>query len=190
MSKLFPSIAMMIPELKLGDEDAWERLCNCFRPGLISRTRVYLNASRHRARLHPEDVVQETFLKAWNKRETFRGETTSQFAKWILTILRNQFVNSTRSIKTEAAFATWFEFNDKSPTPSTQLISVEREALLHACIADMNEELRNIIVLRHFEGKKFSEIAEQTHTNINTVAGLYRRGIAKLTYTMQQLKDS
>lgn len=185
MPKLFPSIATMIPELKRGDENAWEQLCNHFRPGLTSRTRVYLSASKSGQRLSPEDVVQETLLKAWHKRETFRGTTTSQFAKWILTILRNQCLNTFRDINPEASLATWFEFDDHNKTPSSRLVSIEQEASLHACIASLEEGQRNVIILRHFEGLKFAEIAKQTKMNINTVAGIYRRGIAKLSFAMQ-----
>ena len=182
----FPSIAMIIPELKIGDEQAWNSLCDRFRAGLISKTRQLINASNLSRKVGPEDIVQETFLKAWNQRATFRGQTTSQFAKWILTILRNTFLDWCRKAPGELTVPTWYGFDADEESPSGAMISVELEAELHACMSELDARQQEVLTLRHFEGLKFVEMSERLNQNINTVAGTYRRSLARLTELLHQ----
>jgi len=180
MKHVFPSISCLIPDLKTGDEIAWNELCDNFRLGLISKTRFMLRTMGDRKDIVAEDLVQETFLKAWKQRATFRGDTTQQFAKWLLTILRNHFIDCCRRPVRETLLATWFGVEGDDDSPSGQLISIESESELHACLAELKPNYQEVINMRIFEGLKFHEIAEQSGANINTVASIYRRGIQQL----------
>ncbi len=186
MAKYFPSIAILIPGLKQGDDAAWNSLCDKFRDGLISKARYLFNSVDLNEEHSPEDLVQETLLKAWKQRATFRGTTTSQLAKWMLTILRNTLRDWCRRDPPKFNVATWFGFSDQGESPSAEFLSLEQEAELHACLAELEPRSQQVLNLRTFEGLKFSEIAEKLGLNINTVAGIYRRGILKLTEMMNQ----
>lgn len=181
MSDIFPSISALIPELKSGDQDAWNRLCDKFQTGLSSKTRYLFRSRMLTKKFSPDDLVQETFLKAWKRHASFRGETTSQFAQWMLTILRNTFADWCRDLPRELTVGTWVEFGVDEDTPSSVSISLEQEGELHACLAELDSKYQVVLMLRHFEGLKFSEIAERLELNINTVASLYRRGLGFLT---------
>ena len=188
MADAFPSISIIIPRLKQGDETAWNDLCEKFRKGLASKTRFLVRRSSSKRLFSADDLVQETFLKAWNKHSSFRGETTRQFAKWILTIQRNTFLDWCRGEKPEELVATWFGFSSPADSPSSQMISQEQEACVHACIAELPSNYQEVLSLRHFEGLKFAEIAEHMNANINTVAGIYRRGLSQLMARMEKNK--
>ena len=73
MQPCFPSVTQLIPRLKLGDEQAWNELCEKFRPGLQFRYELMVR-SMSEQRSNKEDVVQETFVKAWKSRESFQGK--------------------------------------------------------------------------------------------------------------------
>ena len=91
MSERFPSISVLIPQLKSGNESAWNNLCDKFRTALVCKTRFLIENSRIQKDYSPDDLVQETFLKAWKQHAAFRGETTPQLVKWMITILRHTF---------------------------------------------------------------------------------------------------
>ena len=186
MKQVFPSISILIPELKTGDEVAWNQLCQGFQIGLIGKARFLLRTAQDRPEINADDLVQETLLKAWNQRTTFRGKSTAQFAKWLLMILRNTFVDNCRKPNPESSVATWFSFPADSKTPSANLISLEQEADLHACLADLTPKYQLVINLRIFEGLKFVEIAEITGCKLDTVASIYRRGVQQLMQLVRQ----
>lgn len=186
MADVFPSISGLIPELKSGNELAWNDLCDKFRIGLTSKSRRMIGASKLKSKYTPEDLVQESLLKAWKRHREFQGYTTSQLAKWLLTILKNTFLDWTRKSNRESVSPTWFDITDQNETPSQVMISEEREILLHACLASIDGKYQEVLVLRHFEGLKFCEIANRLGKKINTVAGIYRRGISRLADAMDE----
>ena len=186
MTELFPSIGLLIPDLREGNEMAWNSLCEDFRPGLESRTRAMLRHSQINRTFGAEDMVQDTFSRAWQKRASFKGATTAQFAKWLLTILRNLIIDRHRQLPPECSVLTWVGFSEDVSSPSNHLLSLEQEASIQACLIDLDEKYRLILTLRHFEGLKFAEMAEQTGQTTGAVAGLYRRGLAELVELMER----
>ena len=184
MTKFFPSISILIPELTVGNQPAWNLLADKFRAGLTGKARLLLRQRKLVKKYSPDDLVQETIMKAWTKHETFAGTTTAQFAKWILVIMQNTCCDWFRCSADELSIATWFDFSDHGDSPSAQAISLEREAALHACLAELKPKYRQVIILHHFEGLRFTEIAQQYDLNVNTVASDWRRGATKLKAMM------
>ena len=131
-----------------------------------------------------EDLVQETFQKAWQNFHSFRGNTTAQFAKWLLTIHRNNFLAHCRKHENEnhGDWDTVLAFDD---TPLGKLISIEQEAKLHACIAELDKKDQQILTMRHFEGLTYREIATQLNSQASTVCGIHKRALAALSKLMQ-----
>ena len=138
MADAFPSISFLIPELSTGNEPAWNELFNKFREGLAGKARQLLRRNKLEKRFSPDDLVQETYIKAWNRHATFMGQTTSQFASWILTIMKNTFRDWYRSFDEADSLTTWFDFPDRADTPSVVLMSHERESALLACLAELS----------------------------------------------------
>ena len=195
VKNFFPSISDKIQKLKGGDQDAWDFLCRMFESGLVGKTRLLLKTSSLKKKVVPEDLVQETLLRAWKSRESFRGDTTAQFSKWLLQILRNHFIDSCGAIKRDVSIITWHgeQLNsdevEGGETPSYHAMNEEQESQLHVSLCRLDPSERKIIDLRCFEGMKFCEIAEATGININTVAGIYRRSIRKLSKWMAEPFD-
>ncbi len=179
-----------MPQLKVGDEEAWNSLCDKFRVGLDHRARKFISDSKMTSALNADDLVQESLLKAWNQIGKFKGATTAQFAAWLFTIIRNTFLDWCKSPKHKSASAgslNWFDFDDGAESPSRIVINSELESRLYACLAELNPQFQQAIILRHFDGLKFNEIAERMKINPNTAASHYRRGIATLK---QQLDNA
>ena len=182
MSTKFPSVSFLIPKLKSGDESAWAEVHSKFRIGLSSKARQLIRTTgTHKKKLSADDLVQETFLKVWRNRAAFRGDTSSQLSKWMLVTLKNTFLDVCRRKDLEKSIETWRELHAHSQTPSAIVSSVEQEAEFLNALEELSPDQQRVIAMRVFEGLSFPAIAEQTDMNLNTVSGIYRRGLLRVT---------
>ena len=185
MADFFPSVSHLIPEFTLGDELTWNRLTDEFRAGLLAKARLLLRNNKLKSQFGPDDLIQETPMKAWNRHETFKGTTAAQFASWLLIIMSNTFRDWFRCSRDDASISTWFDFSDGGETRSSIAISREREAALHACLVEMSPKYRQVIIWHYFDGLRFSEIARVHGMNANTVASNWRRAASQLNDLME-----
>lgn len=112
-----------------------------------------------RNREEAEDIVQDTMLRVWNRREEWNvWETVEGFC---LTICRNLAID--RSQKMDARHVELTpevtELLDMA-APDKLMERDERLGLLHRLIAELPEKQRTILQLRDVEGKSYKEIAE------------------------------
>lgn len=191
MAHDFPSVSIYIPQLKCGNERAWSEVCDRFQIGLASKARQLVRGSGlHQKRFSADDLVQETFLKVWRSRSSFRGETTAQLALWMLTVLRNTFLDKCRRKNLEQSKETWRGVCGAIETPSAIVSVGEREAELLAALEELSHDQQIVIAMRIFEGLSFPQIAIATDTNINTVGGIYRRGLIRMTQLLRKSSNS
>ena len=108
-----------------------------------------------------EDVVQETMMKVWSRREQW--EQIESIEAFCLTICRNQALDKTRKMAgTEQSLdAGEHDAPDHSHTanPEEQAIQQDRVQLVRRLIDSLPEKQRTVMQLRDFEGKSYKEIA-------------------------------
>ncbi len=130
-----------------------------------------------------ESIAQDCLLKAYNGRESFRGECS--VSTWIFSIANNLIRDHTRNKK----FQFWrkaqtrmidiSEIASVSPSlersPETQLLMRERAAQVHQALESLSPNQRRVFALRFLEEMDVSEIATVTGMPLNTVkTHLYR----------------
>lgn len=147
-----------IQQIIAGNLDVWIFVEEAFEAGLRSRASQFLRGSHLVKRVSVDDLVQETWLKAWNKRATFRGTSVPEFVKWLLTILKNTYIDKHRKSPFELSEPTILN-NVIGPTvtPSETFRLQERDSSLKAMLARLDRLTREIITLKHFEGLTFRE---------------------------------
>lgn len=109
-------------------------------------------------RAEAEDVVQETMIRVWNKREEW-----TQFGSieaYCLTVARNLAIDrselkNAQTVELDPAM----EQTDSASDPYERLAGKERLALIHRLIGRLPEKQRVIMQLRDVEGKSYREIA-------------------------------
>jgi RNA polymerase sigma-70 factor (ECF subfamily) len=128
-----------------------------------------------------EDLVQDTMLKAYRSWRQYRPGTNAK--GWLLTILRNTFINDYRRRKLEPV-ATDLELvephalyrNIEEVDPEGAFFSqIVDEKVLEAVDA-LPPEFREVLVLSDMEGMSYAEIAEALHIPVGTVKSRLFRG--------------
>ncbi|MBP3285444.1 MAG: RNA polymerase sigma factor [Prevotella sp.] len=107
-----------------------------------------------------EDVVQETMIKVWNRRDSW--ETIDNMEIFCLTVCRNLALDKTRHMGNQTlSLEGEMEPSDNShhANPEEQAIQRDRIRLVRQLIDQLPEKQRSCMQLRDIEGKSYKDIA-------------------------------
>ena len=166
--------AQLVARARAGDRAAFERLVSDHLP------RVWPVVWRIvRSREDAEDVVQETFLSAWQSLDGFRGDAS--FATWLHRIAVSRALNhvdraAERIRRASSSLdappsedAPTPELPASSPSPLRALESKELMARLTTCLERLPSTFRAVLALREAESLAYEEIASVLDLAVGTV---------------------
>ena len=175
--------------------EAHGRALERFREYLRLLARLQLDP-RLRGKLDPSDVVQQTLLEAYEKREQFRGSTEGEWLAWLRQALAHNLADALRAFgqakrdvarerSLEAAveassrrLQAWLAADQSSP--SQQAERHERAARLAEALAALPDDNREALVLHYCHDLPLADIATQLGRTPAAVAGLLKRGLKQL----------
>lgn len=138
-------------------------------------------------RAEAEDIVQDTLIKVWNRRDSW--EAIESIEAFSLTICRNLALD--RAKKRENNNASLDDVGLAEPvaqtTPYEQMLKHDRVTLVRQLVDSLPEKQRSCMQLRDFEGKTYKEIAavlgiseEQVKVNIFRARQAIRQRFEKI----------
>jgi RNA polymerase sigma-70 factor, ECF subfamily len=157
-----------------------------------------------RLRLSPElrsvldssDLVQQTMLKAWAKREQFRGQTTAEYRAWLRRILANEVYDRAkqegliqedpaRKVSLEQALEESGHRLDailalESDAPLAKAIQQENLLRVEKAFDQLPETQRLAVELHKIQGLSVAATAERMGVSKQSVAGFYARALKTL----------
>lgn len=107
-----------------------------------------------------EDIVQDTMLKVWNRRE--RWDEIESMEAFCLTICRNLALDRIKKAdnQNDSLDESLEQRPDRAFSPYEQAVSQDRIRLVREIINTLPEKQRSCVQLRDIEGKAYKEIAE------------------------------
>ena len=127
-----------------------------------------------------DDVLQNTFLKAWKNLPTFQGK--AKLSTWLYRIAINEALDFLRHQKTASLSSA-----DADLTVANRLMADDyfdgdkSQALLQEAIATLPDVQRTVFTLRYYDEMKYSEMSEILGTSEGSLKASYHIAVQKIT---------
>ena len=177
--------ARLIEEARQGDTSAFGELVRKYQ-GRLYNTMLHVCGGREEA----EDVVQEAFIQAFVKLDSFRAK--SAFYTWLYRIGFNAAISKRRRKRIEISVEqnremTGDEPVDNGDSPSDRLLREEQVDQVHTALDALSDEHRAILVLREIEGCGYETISEILDLPVGTVRSRLHRARLQLRGQLNDL---
>ncbi|MBN2523838.1 MAG: sigma-70 family RNA polymerase sigma factor [Bacteroidales bacterium] len=178
----------------LSDYELVQRYVNC-----NDKTSIEALINRHRKKIYTyillvvkdqhlaEDVFQETFIKVIKSLKEGRYKDNGRFISWVIRIAHNLMIDHFRKEKQLNTISNDSYENDLFNSKRFADKTIEEEIVLDQISKDVRrlvhelpDDQREVVILRHYCGMSFKEIAEQTDVSINTALGRMRYALINL----------
>ncbi len=174
-----PSDEVLVARVVQGDAAAFTALYERYAP------RIYAWAAHALGDSRAEDVVQEVFLRLWNKSAQF-DEGRGPFGAWLMAIARHYLLRELergsqlqRLVAAEAIDAV-LAAALSALTVEDQAWRRERDGAVVRALKSLPVEQRHVLVLAYFGGLTQSSIARKLGSPLGTVKKRTRLGLQKL----------
>jgi RNA polymerase sigma-70 factor (ECF subfamily) len=172
-----------------------------FRPYLTLLARLRL-PPQIQSKLDANDIVQQTLLEAYQARDRCQGWNRAQQAAWLRQILVRNLANAVRDLsrarrdvareqsldaaleESSSRLEAWLAAEQSSP--SQQAEHNEQAVRLARALASLPDAQREVVMLRHLEGRPLADISRQIGRSPAAVAGLLHRGLEQLRALLQE----
>lgn len=152
----------LVKETLAGKKDSFARLM-----ALYQKRVEALGMSFFHNREDTEDFVQDVFLKAYSKLDTFRGE--SRFSTWLTRIAYTTAINTkSRRKETNSLLDEDILISEMDSPEQTELRRVTEQAVQEA-VKNLPENYRACMTLYFFLQTPYDEIAVITGLPVNTI---------------------
>lgn len=187
----------LVGKAKSGDQDSFMKL------EFGAREKVWNSLIRlMKDEFKAQDVYQQGIIKAWNKIESFKGE--SRFGTWLYRICFNLAYDDFRKqsrqkeesleglFESNPLIETLFLKNKDEPSVSSGLEIEELGERLDLTLSALSPEHREVLVLFADQDLTYEEISEKANIPIGTVMSrlFYARKKAKVQYDRLTRKES
>ncbi len=178
--------AVLLPAVAQGNISAFEQLYDRYASTIYALLlRILCNAD------DAQEVLQETFVKAWSSARMFDAVRGSEVA-WLISIARSRGIDRLRSrkIRYEREDEAGREISVRSAfvdheTGADRAIQSQQSTAVRGALAELPEPQRIALELAYFEGMSQSEIAAKLNEPLGTVKTRMQLGMKKLRERLQ-----
>jgi RNA polymerase sigma-70 factor, ECF subfamily len=202
MSTPGPSANDLLRRACAGDDNARGRLLEAYRGYLPYLARVQLGR-RLQGKVDPSDLVQEAFLKAHRDFRQFAGQTEAELLAWLRRVLATSLADQVRrhrdtqrrDLRLERQLAAALDRSSQAlehglaasaSSPSARAERREGARRLAEALECLPADYRDVLLLRHFQGLTFPEIARRLDKTLDGVKNVWLRGLARLRRTLEE----
>jgi RNA polymerase sigma-70 factor (ECF subfamily) len=178
--------------LRDGSANGWDRLIEAIGPASLLTVIELRMSPALKRRCLPEDIFQEALLHAWRDRARHEWRGLKCFRNWLLTIIDHRIcdlADQTQAQKrgggaasvqladlTDSAGAASSPLPWDSTTPSRLAVYREQAEAMQAALADLPDDVREVVRLRLLEQLRVEEIAQRLGLGVSAVRHRFRKG--------------
>lgn len=173
-----------------GNEAAVETIINRYKRKVY--TYIYY---RIRNKEIVADLFQDTFIKVFKSIKENKYAEDGKFGAWLMRIAHNlviDYIRKDNRLKTIAVDSYDYDLlnNKKLSEGTTEQIMIKNEIDhdIRKLLDYLPENQREVIIMRHFLGMSFKEIADETNVSINTALGRMRYALINLKRIVEEHK--
>lgn len=127
-----------------------------------------------------DDVLQNTFLKAWKSLPTFQGK--AKLSTWLYRIAINESLDFLRRQKTATLSSADADLSVANRLLADDYFDGDKsQAVLQEAIATLPDVQRMVFTLRYYDEMKYSEISEILGTSEGSLKASYHIAVQKIT---------
>jgi RNA polymerase sigma-70 factor (ECF subfamily) len=178
----------LVDRCRQGDDDAWREFVDRFGQKVYS-VGYHFTLNREDA----EELSQEIFLKTFENLHRYDG--SFPLVAWLLSLSRNLCIDRYRRRKREKSFR--FVSDDavlpllkSDDDPASKTLRKERTKLLFWALAEIPEDLAEILVLRDLEGLAYDEIGKALDLPDGTVKSRLFRARAEVARRIRERHEN
>jgi RNA polymerase sigma-70 factor (ECF subfamily) len=171
-----------------GDHSGIEILIHRHKTKLFTYISMYI-----RDKSLAEDIFQETFLKVINSLRAGKYKDNGKFVSWVMRIAHNLIIDHFRREKqsnllSNDAYETDLLNSRKLSDSNIEdvLVKSQIENDVRSLLLELPDDQREVVMLRHYSGLSFKEIADQTGVSINTALGRMRYALINIRKLMEE----
>ena len=178
----------LVERCRQGEDDAWRELVDRFGQRVYS-VAYHFTLKREDA----EELAQEIFLKIFENLNRYDG--SFPLIAWIVSLSRNLCIDRYRRRKREKSFR--FVSDDavlpllrSADDPAADALKKERTKLLFSALAEIPEDLAEILVLRDLDGLAYDEIGRALELPDGTVKSRLFRARAEVARAIRSRHET
>lgn len=127
-----------------------------------------------------DDVLQNTFLKAWKSLPTFQGK--AKLSTWLYRIAINESLDFLRHQKTAVLSSADADLSVANRLLADDYFDGDKsQAVLQEAIATLPDVQRTVFTLRYYDEMKYSEMSEILGTSEGSLKASYHIAVQKIT---------
>ncbi len=152
----------LLNRIKNGDEGAFNKLYYLFKEPAVRFCNSIIKDYEE-----SENLIQEVFIKIWEKRQGINPELN--FNSYLFTIIRNRVYDYLKEVKKNEFVKERYWHNIMKYQNSEPDLKEERISNIKKAISGLSEKRKEIILLNFEGGKSYEEIANMMNISKNTV---------------------
>ncbi|MDQ2180431.1 RNA polymerase sigma factor [Marinifilum sp. D714] len=171
-----------------GNHECIDKLINRHKDRIY--TYIYLIVKNHQL---TEDIFQDTFIKVIRSLRLGKYQDNGKFLAWVLRIAHNLIIDHFRREKQSNTFSKDdYEldiFNSNKYCEGNCEDDLIRDQIhddIRELVQELPEDQREVVILRHYKGLSFKDIAEQTDVSINTALGRMRYALINMRKIIEE----
>jgi RNA polymerase sigma factor (sigma-70 family) len=191
MNKLISDYELILRFIK-GEQSCFEQLIHRHKNKIFAYISLYI-----RDQALAEDIFQDTFLKVIQSVKAGKYSDNGKFISWVMRIAHNLIIDHFRRIKQMNTISNDNYESDIFNSKSFAMDNIEDEMIkrqiqkdVRRMISHLPDDQREVVILRHYAGLSFKEIADITDVSINTALGRMRYDLINMRKIMEEKKIS